>query len=717
MSFTNVCAALGERPPLISPLPCERGGKAAMLARERGQDCRLYPKKGLRWLCGLGYLRDCGSAIPAVTIDRQEIGMARPLLFFPCLTFGFRRHQVDLGARSLLRRAAVCIALVCLPLVFPGRVLAADLSVSEIDRLITDGDLNAAAEVARQIDSSEPTSFDPTLVLARLAHAFQQAGKVQEAAEFYGRSITASGRPAAQSLSPDKMALVRLAAASVLIQTGQINDALDALVPTFAAGGGVADSHRQMATKLALRTGSAALTSADYKLAFRAYTLALDHASPQEKPVAMLGAAWAIALAGEQPVEAAKQLAAFIHAYPDHTDAARAARACAECLKQAGRDDDANAMLADLLSRWPTSEAAIQVVLNQPAASDSATMAPAVRQWLLTPAATQRIESLNAKTLQSALVVAMGNEAADFFDTYARQLARIDKSGQTTADTLQQLADSERPADAERMATLLVSPPEGLENEIVPAAREAACRWAGRTQRWSMLALASETESTDSSPPSRTVSVERLFAEALMQTGRTADAHRWWNHLVDVRGAIDFATLLRCAETETSLGKDASLAAKRIAAARQAAGDDVFQLSLVHLLEAELAIRQIQFDQARGHLESVIRSTETDAGLRGRAQWLIGETYYLQQKFAQAIEAYRRVEGMDRDGLFVAASLVQAGKSFEQLGRTREAAVCYWGLLNRFAESPHAAMARRRLAAIAPEQGPQNNQSRPILRR
>ena len=27
-----------------------------------------------------------------------------------------------------------------------------------------------------------------------------------------------------------------------------------------------------------------------------------------------------------------------------------------------------------------------------------------------------------------------------------------------------------------------------------PLAREAACRWAGRTQRWSMLALAAEQE-------------------------------------------------------------------------------------------------------------------------------------------------------------------------------------------------------------------------------
>jgi TolA-binding protein len=134
-------------------------------------------------------------------------------------------------------------------------------------------------------------------------------------------------------------------------------------------------------------------------------------------------------------------------------------------------------------------------------------------------------------------------------------------------------------------------------------------------------------------------------------------------------------------------------------------------VTLVDLLEAELAIRRSRFDEARSLLEKVVRGVEIDTGLRGRAQWLIGETHYLQHHFANAIDAYRSVEGVDPTGPWVAASMIQAGKAFEQLGRTREAAVCYGNLLGRFADSPHADSARRRMAAINPSQQPASSQS------
>ena len=209
----------------------------------------------------------------------------------------------------------------------------------------------------------------------------------------------------------------------------------------------------------------------------------------------------------------------------------------------------------------------------------------------------------------------------------------------------------------------------------------------------------------------------RLFAEALIQTGRGAESRVWWNHLVELPETDDFATLLRCAEAETAHGSDIELAAKRIEAARVAAGEDSFRVSLTDLLRAELAIRQLDFDHARGLLEKVVRATATDRAVRARAQWLIGETHYLQQDFPAAIEAYRKVEGIDPAGGWVSASLIQAGKSFEQLGRTREAAVCYLGLLNRFGDTVHASLARRRLAAISPETSSPTQNTNSTIRR
>ncbi len=158
---------------------------------------------------------------------------------------------------------------------------------------------------------------------------------------------------------------VRLAAGLVLVQNNSLVEAIDALRPTLLPDSGANDAQREMVVSIYLRIGASGLAKGSAVTALEAYSIALEHAGEQQKPTAMLGAAWATAVQNNQPLEAANKLAAFIDQYPDHADTSRAARACAECLKQAGRVDDASLMLADLLERWPDSEAALEVVRSQ----------------------------------------------------------------------------------------------------------------------------------------------------------------------------------------------------------------------------------------------------------------------------------------------------------------------------------------------------------------
>jgi TolA-binding protein len=232
----------------------------------------------------------------------------------------------------------------------------------------------------------------------------------------------------------------------------------------------------------------------------------------------------------------------------------------------------------------------------------------------------------------------------------------------------------------------------------------SACRWAGLTGRWSMLAMVADqmrpiTQAGDHVADPQRLAVDRLLAESLMQTRRSKDALAWWNAIIDVQGADDFATLLRGAEAAVAHGT-VDLAVARLDQAKRAAGDDPFQLSLIQLLEAELAIRKARLDEARDLLSAIVRSGECAEQLRPRAQWLIGETYFLQSQYAEAIDAYRRVDVLDAEGEWAAAALLQAGKAFEKLLRSREAATCYTALLSRFGDSPHASQARTRLAQL-----------------
>ncbi|EMI23033.1 hypothetical protein RMSM_00042 [Rhodopirellula maiorica SM1] len=560
------------------------------------------------------------------------------------------------------------------------------------------GKLAEAAQVARKLDQQfekQPTTdIDLTLPLAQIGRAFQNAGDIAAATEFFTRANSALQRPASKTLPPATVVLVRLAAASLFVHAGKLDVATETLKRAFAAESGITAEQAPLAVDLCLRIGRDSLTQQDLVTAENAYSLAADHAAPAQKATAMLGAAWAVAMSGQRMGEAADQMIAFLNAYPEHPDASRALQAGIACLKQVGRDEEAEAMIIELFNRWPDSDAA-KDVLNQFGVVEIDRIPEPLRRLVLK----RDVDQLTPTMTAIAIRIAAAQGDSNAWDRLVERLGVIDQTGQTTADLLSQLPVA---ADAERLAMFLLSPPKPLV--IQAKSRESACRWAGRHERWSMLALASQSTSPTQDDPTRTITMERLFAEALMQTGRRPEAHDWWCHVVDERGVDDFATLLRCAETEVSIG-EVDRATRRVEAATQAARDDRYRTALVAMLSAELGIRRLRFDEARSDLESVVRSSQVDASLRGRAQWMIGETYYLQQKYVEAIEAYRGVAGIDPDGSWVVASLIQAGKSFEQLGRTRDAAVCYSTLVSRHGDSEFAVLASRRLAALSPSDG------------
>ncbi|MEL6110601.1 MAG: tetratricopeptide repeat protein [Planctomycetota bacterium] len=347
------------------------------------------------------------------------------------------------------------------------------------------------------------------------------------------------------------------------------------------------------------------------------------------------------------------------------------------------------------LSRWPNHNAATEVILlslDHPVFEVNDFV-----DWMDLVAPDKWPPALLAVTLSESL-------EPKLFRLASQRLAVSDATGQHTAEALTRLSESEQFASAEQLAASILAL-DGESARLQPMACESIGRWAGRTDRWSMLALHAETVQP-SNDGRRTPHLERLFAEALTREGNAATAMRWWAHVVDQRGATDFATRLRLAEccvAEASIDD----AKKRVEQARSVATKPGAR-TLLDFLAADLEIRTLEFDAARRRYEAIIREASVTAELRGRAQWMIGETYLMQERFSSAIDAYRRVEGLDPDGRFVPPSLLQAGKAFEQLGRTREAAVCYGALVSRFAESHHASLARRRLTELPVDQEKQS---------
>ncbi len=118
----------------------------------------------------------------------------------------------------------------------------------------------------------------------------------------------------------------------------------------------------------------------------------------------------------------------------------------------------------------------------------------------------------------------------------------------------------------------------------------------------------------------------------------------------------------------------------------------------VDYLMGRCLVSQAKFEQARRLYEQVVRSpraakTETAA----MAQWMIGETYFHQKHFDEAVKAYHRVVHLFAFPQWQALALLQAGKCHEMQAEWKEAVELYAQLLRDFGDTNVNQEASRRL--------------------
>ena len=112
------------------------------------------------------------------------------------------------------------------------------------------------------------------------------------------------------------------------------------------------------------------------------------------------------------------------------------------------------------------------------------------------------------------------------------------------------------------------------------------------------------------------------------------------------------------------------------------------------------ALENLQkYDDARAWYEKVV---ETHNGpTAARAQFQIGETWFAQAKYDRAVAALLAVADVYAYPEWSARALFEAGRAFEQLKRMDQAREQYRIVIEKYKDAPEAALASKRLAAIA----------------
>jgi TolA-binding protein len=449
---------------------------------------------------------------------------------------------------------------------------------------------------------------------------------------------------------------------------------------------------------LAERMGTRALAARESEMAETAFAWVLSHA-PEDfsRETASLGIAWALTQRGDYSA-ASERFEAFLQTFPESPHRGRARLIFAGCLRRVGEDARAEAELRGIANETPGSAVAAKAVLESIRLQG---VRPLDVRFIETLRQMLAAEAVDPAVLATALVTAAASDDGTLWDAAFARFVEHRQAGEWVGAALAGLSAVEREqagSRAEGLAIAMLQRTEVDDSLPYEPGFEAIMRWIAAEGAWEVGAEAvGPAAAFEQRGELSTVSL-RLLSESLLRSGRRAAARDCLEQLVTERQDTDFFTLLRRAELSVELDSKRESGERVAEVVGMAAGGE--QVNLARMLEAQWAIRAARLDVARTRLGEILADEESDPQLRPRAQWLIGETHFLQRDFAAAIEAYRKVEPLDQEGIWTPLALVQAGRSFEQLGRTREARLCYRGLLQKFGESSPADVARTRLAEL-----------------
>lgn len=570
-----------------------------------------------------------------------------------------------------------------------------------------------------------------------LALAYLGAGRPQDALDALDRLTGVTG-------PVELVHGIRIARASALVASGRLAEAvtpLQAILASASEGPEVEKCRAQLAVVLARlerwaelpplleplraeRTDDALYWSTVAYLAEAAYTgkqdalaeqlfreLAGHDGAPELAARGLSGLAW-LAWRRDDATQAATACAELLARYPDSPLAAEAAMMRGQALEKTGQLVEAAAVYRLVCERHAQSPHASTALLSAAriynGLQQDSEAEPLLRTWLTQyPGAPQR----DAALYQLAWVLSdQGRE--DEADQMFEELQTQCRGSRYWADATYRLAErAARAGAAQRADTLaaevVAADPQGpltnhalfLRGQLAAAAK----RWTDVDRAMQQL-VARDPQGTLALPAQYWLAESRYWQ-------KDYDAARVCFDRLDqaVQGRSDtWLAMIPLRRAQVRAHAQEWQAAYDIARTITARFPEFAQQHEVDFLLGRCLMNEAEFDAARQAYQRVIdsatgRTTDTAA----MAQWMIGETYFMQKQHHEAIKAYYRVLALYRSPQWQAAALLQAGKCHELIGQWDEAVKLYSQILQDYPTTRVAdkAAARLRMARQRTDRG------------
>jgi TolA-binding protein len=419
------------------------------------------------------------------------------------------------------------------------------------------------------------------------------------------------------------------------------------------------------------------------------------------------GMAWLQWESGDGAAESAETFEQLLREFPESPLAAEAAMMRGQSLEKLGELNAAITMYQLVFEDYADSKHVAEALLSAARLHDQLEQdhdAERLLRRLIEPEGD--LQAPDARVLGTAIYqlawVLVDMQREEEADRWFERLRSDFPESEYWADATYRLAErATRAVDIDRADELAQ---EIIDSQSAPQmichAHYLRGQLAATQDRWADVVKQMGTVVHDYADSKLLLPAEYWLAEAYYRLRDHKAAEKWLDHLEQqVQGRTDpwiAMVPLRRAQVAAHQGRwsDAFQLAKSIATRfpnfeRQYEAD--------YLLGRYYA-RLADFEQARAAYRAVVRSatggkTETAA----MAQWMIGETYFLQNEFDLAIRAYYRVEGLYGYHRWRAAAILQAGKCHEMKGSWGEAMRLYARLLEEFPDTKFAPKASIRL--------------------